>query len=54
MLNRRCRRQVLQQFQFVIPDFEYCKPQLGFWNAETPKGGPETTLRMQLQLLFPK
>jgi len=26
----------------------------GFWNAETPDGGPATTLRLQLQLLFPR
>lgn len=26
----------------------------GYWNAERPTGGPETTLRVVVQLLFPK
>jgi hypothetical protein len=26
----------------------------GYWNAERPTGGPETTSRVNVQLLFPK
>jgi len=26
----------------------------GFWNAEKPRGGPDTSLRLQIQMLCPK